>query len=76
MSVATTTRSVPTSYNQDALVVALFDAVRFLVSCVQRRPEWSAERDDLLETVARDTAAGKVEPEVLALLRLLFADRT
>lgn len=73
---ATTTRSVPMSFDRDAMVVALFDTVRFLVSFVERRPEWSAERDDLLEAVARDVAAGRVDPEVLAFLRLLFADRT
>ena len=64
----TATRRLELPNNPEAKLDALFTAVRFLASFVERRPEWGDERDKLLAAVAEDVEAGIVDPHVYAFL--------
>ena len=52
-------------------ITALMDAVAFLASYCERRPDWIKERDELLERVRFGAASGEISQNVYVYLEIL-----
>ena len=63
---------LPIQGNETAAINALIQAVRHLATFCARRPEWTDERDRLLESVQSSVDAGQTDQNTLAFLSVLI----